>query len=276
MLGHLEIQRPVITLRPDGYEVVVNGTLLTTPRQNTLILPTAELAEAIAKEWEIFLFESLVRNQRHQSRGKAAFSSSGAGPMAGVQQNDHSFVTRVETYSYQTLPPLTHLAALTLDSTSEDLNTLNAQLLNLHEADSLRAARQSPLPPEAATLIQSLIKAYDEGYGKELRTHLQMWSPWVTICMHKLSLVSGSLILPLALGSQAVTPAVAFNLIEAMGWAKQSSSLSVMTVAQRRLVIRTQLIVCSRFLTLLDGAEMTASLTQPRISEAVFSKLLRA
>jgi hypothetical protein len=277
-MSPLEKKRTVVTLRSDGYEVVVEGTLLTTPQNNVIILPSNRLADAIAKEWDIFLFEREAREQRHQFHQKLkknheankeisintmeVFKNPGAGFSIG----------KVETYSYQTLPPLTHLAALAIDWSATDPSFIFPHFLEVSQSDPLLNSPSSAIPGFYREIVAPLQEWYQGHYGSSLEDSLRKINYWALTTLYKLTQVTGSLLIPLALFAGKIDPTMAFTLAESTGWFKDATLMENMTIAQKRLFLRTQLIVCSRFLSLSKGDQGHLDFSQVRVVGSIVAK----
>lgn len=267
-MSPLEKKRTIVTLRSDGYEVIIDGVLLTTPQNNIIILPTNRLADAIAKEWDIFLFEREAREQKyklHQQLSKETKplikKEIKVDSIKVMNHVDQSFaIGKVETYSYETLPPLTQLAALSIDWSQKKDPFILEHLYKNGLTDPCMDPNYSPPSFIPSEKWASLQKWHTEAYLSSLEKSLEALSWWHLVVLYKLSQVTGSLLISLCLLHEKLNPSQAFTLTEMISWLKNCPLTKGMTIGQKRLFLRTQLIVCSRFLSFLKEENSPNSL----------------
>ncbi len=265
-------RRTLVTLNAEGYEVGIDGRILCTPGNHSLILPTVELAEAIASEWDVYLFEHIVRTEN----GRPTLH----------QDGELTETPLVEVYSYNTLPPLTRLAALAIDRVAPQTQHYLSEIMAILQSDIL-------LPQHVKRhdysfdlqAYQELITWFERLYNlplqesaatgrvlsfQRVQEDLNTRTYWELAALHRLAASLGSVILALGCIYRKIPVATAFRFLEVFERTSQDLEPQKPPLAQKRLVVRTDLIVVERFVTLSKCWDSTAHHLQatPLIAES--------
>lgn len=255
-------RRTIVTLRSEGYEVGVDGKILSTPENRSLIIPTVELAEAIANEWDVYLFEHIVRTQN--------------GRPTLFQTEDQDKTPLVEVYSYNMLPPLTRLAALAVDRIQNNPEYYIGEILNMLRSDMLLPHHVRLQGHQIDNELYNHLLIWFESYynislrdpmahGKVLALHsvqqdLMNRNYWGLAAVHRLVMSLKSAILALGCIHGKISMPAVFKFLEFL---ENTPDKTQLPLAQRRLHVRTELIVVERFVTLSKCWDTVPGKTAP-------------
>jgi chaperone required for assembly of F1-ATPase len=234
-----------VTLGSNGYEITVNNKILMTYRQNVLRVPTAELAEAIAEEWEIYLLENSIRREnaplRHYYRKKILFNS---------------------PFPYKRLPPLTAIACLAIDDIKNNRSEVILEILKILENDRLKDSyfTKSSISIKQNQYRLILLEWFKNHYGinfskeiidkqemESMKQLLETRNCWALTVIQQLSHLTGSCILGVALSHRKIDPSVTFALADVRPHSLKDNKEKI---ARQRLTLRTFIIVAEQFLKL--------------------------
>ena len=177
---------------PDGFHVLLDGKTVKTPARQTLLLPTAALAEAIEEEWRVQGEEIVPASMpmlRLANTAQDGVSATRAEVIAAILRfGEHDLIC----YRAESAPELLRRQREGWDPMLD----WAAAELNAHLVVT-EGIGHAPQPRAALAALERAVAAHDI-YG--------------LAALHVMSSITGSLVLGLALARGAINPAQAFHL----------------------------------------------------------------